>query len=261
MAYKSLFFEKSDGIATVTLNRPQVLNALDNPTLLELKGILEAVKYDDEVVCVLLTGVGRAFSVGSDLKSPDLPTDPPEYHEIMGQQVGNQIEALPKPVIAAISGFALGGGIEIALACDIRIAAEDAVFSLPEVDLGNVPRMGGTQRLTRAVGAAMAKELMFTGDQINAQEALRIGLVNRVVPKAQLMTACRELALKLTGKNPIALERIKFLCNHAADIPVALGAVYELLELGPSGVLRPPEEGSQAYEAVKSYRERFTKTK
>ncbi len=257
MSYNSFLVEKSEGIATVTYNRPKVLNAMDNPTLIELKDIMEGIKYDPEVICVILTGGGRAFSVGSDLKSPDLPTDPTEYHEILGQQAGHAIEMLPKPVIAAINGFAVGGGMEMALACDIRFASEDSTFGLPEVELGDVPRMGGSQRLTRTVGAAYAKELMFLGEQINTQEALRIGLVNHVVPKADLMKTARAFALKLTGKHPVALERIKFLCNHALDIPVSVGAVFELLQLGSSGTISEPGPGSRAYEAVKAYKARF----
>lgn len=223
-----------------------MLNALNNPALLELKDILERVKYDEEVIVVLLTGVGRAFSAGSDLKSPDLPTDPPAYHSILGKEIMNLFELLPKPVIAMISGFALGGGTELALACDIRIASEDATFGLPEVNLGGVPQWGGTQRLSRQIGVSRAKKLMFTGDHIDAQEALRIGLVDKVVPKDQLVDTAMELARKLTGKNPLVLERIKFLANHSYDVPVTLGVIYELLDVGPSGVLRPPREGSRA---------------
>ena len=261
MAYKYFLFEKTEGIATVTINRPEVLNALNNPTLLELKDILKLVTYDREVAVILLTGVGRSFSVGSDLKSPDLPTDPPAYHQILGHEIMNMIELLPKPVIAVTNGFTLGGGTELMLACDVRIASEDAVFGLPEVNLGSTPGWGGTQRLSRQIGASRAKELMFTGDHIEAKEALRIGLINKVVPKARLMDTARELAQKLASKNPVALERIKFLANNAADVPVRLGVVYELLDFGPAGVLRQPEEGDLAFEAMKNYRARFSKAK
>jgi len=258
MVYKYFLFEKSEGIATITINRPEVLNALSNPTLLELKDILKLVTNDREVVVILLTGMGRSFSVGSDLKSRDLPTDTPAYHRILGQGVMNMIEILPKPVIAVINGFALGGGTELMLACDVRIASETAVFGLPEVNLGSVPGFGGTQRLSRQIGMSKAKELMFTGDYIEAEEALRIGLINKMVPKGKLMDTARELARKLAGKNPVALERIKFLANNAADVPVRLGVIYELLDFGPSGVLQQPEEGDLAFESMKNYRERFS---
>ena len=259
MDLKYFLYEKSEGIATVTMNRPEVLNALNNPILLEFKEILQSVKFDEEVIVVLLTGIGRSFSVGSDLKSSDLPTDPPAYHQILGQEVFNMIEHLPKPVIAVVNGYALGGGLEMLLACDLRIASEEAAFGLPEVDLGGVPGWGGTQRLPRQVGLPIAKEILFTGEHIDAQEAYRIGLVNKVVPKEQLMDAAWELAKKLTLKNPVALERLKFLANNAPDIPVTLGALYEMMDFGISGAVKPPKEGTPAFQATKEYRERFTK--
>ena len=256
---KYFLYEKSEGIATVTMHRPEVLNALSNPTLLEFKEILQTLKSDEEVIVVLLTGEGRSFCVGSDLKSPDLPTDPPAYHGILGQEVANMIEHLPKPVIAVVNGYALGGGMEMLLACDLRIASDEATFGLPEVDLGGVPGFGGTQRLSRQIGLPMAKEILFTGEHMDAQEAYRIGLVNRLVPKKKLMDVARELAKKLTLKNPVVLERLKFLANNASDIPVNMGVLYELMSFGPSGAVRPPKEGTPAFQATKDYRERFSK--
>ena len=260
MSFKSFLLDKKEGIMTITLNRPRVLNALDDPTLLELRDIMQSAKHDEEIGIVLFTGTGRAFCVGSDLKYQPRPNDPPGYHHILGQEVLDMIENLPKPVIAVVNGFCLGGGMEMLLTFDLRLAADDATFGLPEINLGAIPSWGGTQRLSRQIGTIKAKELMFTGDFIDAQEALKIGLINRVVPKTRLMETALELAQKLIAKNPVSMERIKFLANKAIDLPVELGSKLALTSFGVSGTIRPPEEGTSIYEAMTRLRAKYSKS-
>ena len=189
MPPENLIVETDAGVAIVTVNRPKVLNALNTQTLDELRRAILALKHDNAVRVVVLTGAGeKSFVAGADINelAVQTPTSGRE-HAIRGQHVLDLVEQMGKPVIAAINGYALGGGCELAMACTIRIAADTAKLGQPEINLGIIPGYAGTQRLARIVGKGRALELMLTGDQISAQEALRIGLVNRVVPAADLM--------------------------------------------------------------------------
>jgi enoyl-CoA hydratase len=201
MNFTNLLVEIKDRIATVTVNRPKVLNALNEATLKELDQAFISFENDSEVKVVILTGAGeKAFVAGGDIAVMQ-PLGPVAARDFarMAQKILDRIENSPKPVIAAINGYALGGGCELAMACDLRIASESARLGQPEINLGIIPGWAGTQRLARLVGKGRAKELLFTGEMIDAREAWRIGLVNRVVPAAELMSAARELAVKIAG--------------------------------------------------------------
>src|SRR5437763_3715568 len=188
--------EKKAGIAYVTIKRPEVRNALNSGTMRELRDVFERIKSDDEVRVVILTGAGdKAFVAGADINelAKLTPVEGQDYSRT-GQAIFDSIENLGKPVIAAVNGYALGGGCELAMACTFRIASENAVFGQPEVKLGIIPGYGGTQRLARLVGRGQAAQMLVTGEMISAAEALRIGLVNQVVPQQQLLTTAEAVA-------------------------------------------------------------------
>ena len=196
--YKNLLFENQDGIGILTMNRPKALNALNTETLSELSQLVDEIAKDDAVKVVILTGAERSFVAGADITEMlHFSSAQGRTFGKLGQATFNKIEKLTKPVIAAINGFALGGGCELAMSCDIRIASEKAKFGQPEVGLGIVPGFGGTQRLPRLVGRGKAKEIIFTGEVFDAQEALRIGLVEKVVPAEELMEAAKTMAKKI----------------------------------------------------------------
>lgn len=220
MAFNTITYEKSDGIAVVTLNRPKSLNALCDELIAELDTVFAQIGEDPDVAAVIVTGSAKAFAAGADIKEIIQIASPVVAHEF-GYRIHtafNRIEGCPKPVIAAIAGFALGGGCELALSCDIRIAADNAVLGLPEIKLGVIPGGGGTQRLPRLIGVGRAKELLYTGDSIDAQEAYRIGLVNKVVPRDSLMDEARKLALKLIKQPAFALKIIKLAVNEGINM-------------------------------------------
>jgi enoyl-CoA hydratase len=218
MAYQTLLVDTADRICTVTINRPEKLNALNSAAKAELKELFEALTTDDAVDVVILTGAGeKAFVAGTDISElTSLNTSSGTQFAAGGQAVFSRIEGLGKPVIAAVNGYALGGGCELALACHIRVASENARFGQPEVNLGVIPGYGGTQRLARLVGEGKAMELILTGDQVDAQEALRLGLVNKVVPLSELMTTCWEMALKIASKGQVAV-RLSLQAVHASQ--------------------------------------------
>jgi enoyl-CoA hydratase len=208
MELKNIILEKEGGIATVILNRPKNLNALNREVLGELGQAIDDVRNDDQVGVMLITGAGnRAFVAGADIPA-FLEMDKGSLKEFVekGKALFDSIEGFPKPVIAGINGFALGGGLELAMACHIRIASENAVFGLPEVSLGLIPGFAGTQRLPRIVGMGKALEMLLTGDQIGAEEALRSGLVNRVVPLGDLRETCMDIAKRIMLKAPLAVK-------------------------------------------------------
>lgn len=207
MNYQNLLFEVKNKIAFVTINRPDKLNALNHDTLLELKSCFEEIAGNDEIDVAVLTGAGeKAFVAGADISELNkLNESAGTKFALFGQEIFTRIEKLNKPVIAAINGFALGGGCELALACHIRIASDKAKFGQPEVNLGIIPGYGGTQRLARLVNTGLAAELILTGDLIGAEEALRIGLVNKVYPADQLISKTVELAEKISSKGQIAV--------------------------------------------------------
>src|SRR5499427_8873691 len=204
MAFDNLLLERDGAVAVVTINRPKVLNALNSATVDELRRVMLDLKADESVRAIVLTGAGeKSFVAGADINelAVQTPTGGRE-HALTGQHVFDVIENLGKPVIAAINGFALGGGCELAMACTMRIAADTAKLGQPEINLGLIPGYAGTQRLARIVGKGRALELLLSGEQIGAQEAHRIGLVNRVVPAGDLMAEARKLAAALAAKAP-----------------------------------------------------------
>jgi enoyl-CoA hydratase len=208
---------REDGVAVLTVNRPDALNALDSATLAELRDRLGELAEDADVRVVVLTGAGdRAFVAGADIKyMSGLGVDEAREWGALGQEAGSLLETMPKPTIAAINGFALGGGCELALACDFRYAAQTAKLGQPEVNLGIIPGWGGTQRLARAVGIGIAKELVLTGRMVDADEAERIGLVNAVYEPGELMAKTVETARALAAKGPLALAAAKRALNRA----------------------------------------------
>lgn len=218
-----------DRIAVVTINRPEVRNALNSPTWSELAQVISIVASSEDVKALIITGAGdKAFVAGADIKALK-EKSMVETLSGSGQQVLNSLENLHKPVIAAINGYALGGGCELAMACDLRIASERASMGLPETRLGIVPGAGGTQRLLRLVGLGKAKELIMTGRIVNAEEAMRIGLVNRVVPHDNLMKVAEDTAAEILRGGPLALRLAKAVLNVGATTDIRTGLTLELL--------------------------------
>ena len=246
---ENILFESADGIATVTINRPKVLNALNAQTLEELRRTILALRRDDQVRCVILTGAGeKAFIAGADINELSVQTPVSgRQHALSGQHIFDLIENLGKPVIAAINGFALGGGCELAMACTMRIAADTAKLGQPEINLGIIPGYAGTQRLARLVGRGRAMELLLTGDHISAQEAHRIGLVNRVVPAAELLTETRKLATLLASKAPVAARYIIDAVNKGLEMPFPDAQVFEATLFGLVSSTEDMREGTRAF--------------
>ncbi|TSA21269.1 enoyl-CoA hydratase [bacterium] len=229
MGYQTLLVEKRNRIAFVTINRPDKLNALNAQAKTELKAAFEGIRDDSEVDAVVLTGAGeKGFVAGTDIKElTQLDEQSGKSFSEGGQAVFNLIENLGKPVIAAVNGYALGGGTELALACHIRIASENAKFGQPEVNLGIIPGYGGTQRLARLVGKGRALEMILSGDQIDAQEALRIGLVNKVVPLPDLLKTAEALAAKIISKGQMAVKLALQSVNATHGLSLAAGQSLE----------------------------------
>lgn len=227
MDFENIILKKEEGIATITINRPEVRNALNKETWSEIKEAIRNVRDDDGVKIVIITGAGdKAFAAGADIRGLKEKTMI-EILDGKATEICTEIENLKKPVIAAINGFALGGGCELAMACDIRVAAENARLGQPEVNLGIIPGYGGTQRLPRLVGKGKAKELIFTGDIIDAKEAEKIGLVNKVVPQDTLMDAVKEMASKIMSKGPLAIRLAKAAINLGTELDLAKALEYE----------------------------------
>jgi enoyl-CoA hydratase len=224
LAFKNIILEKKDHIAKITMNRPDALNALNMETRMEFLNAIEDVQNDDDVRVLIITGEGRAFVAGSDIKELK-DTNMLQARKV--PRLGEAVENLEKPVIAAVNGFALGGGCEIAMACDIIVASETAKFGQPEINLGVIPGGGGTQRLPSIVGPQRAKELIFTGDLIDAKEAERIGLVNRVVPASELDSVVRSIAEKIAVKSPVATRLAKAAINRGLRSNLETGLAYE----------------------------------
>lgn len=230
MDYQYILYEKSEGLATITINRPEVRNALTQALMAELGHAIEQAESDGEVRVLILTGAGdRAFVAGADIGEVGARNTSTELwlNSRLRREVYSRLEHLLKPSIAAINGYALGGGCELALACTLRIAADSARLGQPEINIGIIPGLGGTQRLTRLVGKGRAMELILTGDMIDAQEALRIGLVNKVVPAAELMGEARALGKKLASKPPLALRAAKDAVDYGADMSLAAALEFE----------------------------------
>lgn len=249
MSYENLLVEREAGVAVLTVNRPKALNAMNQATLAELAQAARELDADPSVHVVVVTGAGeKAFVAGADIT--EMASFGPlqaEEHARKGQAAVAALERMRKPVIAAINGYALGGGLELALACDIRLASENAQVGLPEVSLGTIPGFGGTQRLARAVGAALAKELVFTGRRVKADEALRIGLVNRVVPQAELLATAKQLARDILANGPQAVRLAKEVIDRGLATDFDTGLRLEEKAFGLTFATHDQKEGMKAF--------------
>jgi enoyl-CoA hydratase len=244
-----LLVTRNEAVATITINRPDRLNALNAATIDELRAAVLEMRQDESVRTVIITGAGeKAFVAGADVA--ELSQQSPLGARITaqrGQHVFDLVETLGKPVIAAINGFALGGGCELAMACTLRVAADTARLGQPEINLGLIPGYGGTQRLSRLVGRGRALELLLRGHQIDAAEALRIGLVDRVVPGAELMAAALALAMELAAKAPVAARAILEAVHKGLQMPFAEGQAYEATLFGLVATTEDMQEGTRAF--------------
>jgi len=249
MAFDNLLLERDGAVATITINRPKVLNALNTATVEELRRAILELKADDAILVAILTGAGeRSFVAGADINelAVQTPTGGRE-HALAGQHVFDLIENMGKPVIAAINGFALGGGCELAMACTLRLAADTARLGQPEIALGLIPGYAGTQRLPRLVGKGRAMEMILTGAPVSADEAYRIGLVNRVVPAADLIGEAKKLAAQLASSAPIAMRYIINAINKGVEMPFAEACQYEATLFGLVASTDDMREGTKAF--------------
>ena len=249
MAYENITYEKKDQIGYITFNRPKVLNALNRQTVEELGACLQGVRDDNDVRVLILTGAGeKSFVAGADINelAQRTPVDGKEF-SLYGQAIFRMLETLGKPSIAAINGFALGGGCELALACSIRVASRNAKLGQPEVKLGIIPGYGGSQRLARLCGKGVAHELILTGDMISADEACRIGLVNRVVDAAELMPACEAMAKKIIANAPLAVKFAMEAVEHGMEMPQEEGLFLEATLFGLCCATEDMREGTKAF--------------
>ncbi|MCL1939292.1 MAG: enoyl-CoA hydratase-related protein [Desulfovibrionaceae bacterium] len=225
--FSNLVFETHERIATITMNRPSAMNALNNDTLKELNEALTIIKDSDAIKGAVITGAGKAFVAGADISQmADYNSRQARIYMGYAQETFNRIELMEKPFIAAVNGYALGGGCELAMACDIRLASEKAVFGQPEINLGLIPGFGGSQRLTRFVGQGLAKELIYTGRMMPAEEALRLGLVNKMLPPDELMPEALKMMKLIAEKSGVALAYAKTAINRGVDTDI-----YKALEL------------------------------
>jgi enoyl-CoA hydratase len=250
MDFANIIYEKDKGIAQITINRPEKRNALNRATRLEMAKALQDTAEDPSVMVLVLSGAGeKSFISGSDLK--ELSTldalQMEEFTSTLGQRFYTRFEELPKPVIAMIDGHCLGGGLELALACDIRMASESSRFGTPEMLIGIMPGSGGTQRLARLVGVGKAKELIYTAEMIDAAEAYRIGLVNHVCPQSELEGAVTRLARRIAGQSPLALKWAKKAINMGQETGLTAGLAYEALAEALLFTGKDREEGIKAF--------------
>lgn len=249
MNYENLIVTIDEHVALITLNRPAAMNALNPQTLTELDQLLLRLADNAEVHAVIITGAGKkAFVAGGDITVMQ-PLTPLEASRVarQAQRLFARIESFPKTVIAAINGYALGGGCELAMSCDIRIAAENARLGQPEINLGIIPGWGGTQRLPRLVGRGKAKQLMLTGEMVTAAEALKIGLVEQVVAADRLLAAATEMALKIAGKPQIAVQLIRKAVDNGLDMPLDKAIDYEADIFGLCFATEDQKEGMAAF--------------
>ena len=249
MTFDTLVLERDGAIAAITINRPKVLNALNAQTLDELRRAVLDLQRDAAIRVVILTGAGeKSFVAGADINelAVQTPTGGRE-HALTGQHVFDLIENLGKPVIAAVNGYALGGGCELAMACTLRIAADTAKIGQPEISLGLIPGYAGTQRLSRLVGRGKAMEMILTGSPITADQAWRIGLVNRVVPAADLLAEAKTLAAQLAASAPIAMRYIINAVNKGAEMAFAEACQYEATLFGLVASTEDMREGTKAF--------------
>lgn len=249
MNFENLLVEMTDGTAVATINRPKALNALNEQTLRELECAFAGFAENDAVQVIIITGSGeKAFVAGADIAAMQ-PLSALEARRFakLGHEVMRSIEACPKPVIAAVNGFALGGGCELALGCDIRLAADNARFGQPEVNLGVIPGFGGTQRLARLIGKGLAMELVLTGDMLDAAEAHRIGLANKVVPQAELLDTAKKMAAKISSKGPLSVRLAKEAIRNGLEMDLDKANQYEAELFGLCFASSDQKEGMQAF--------------
>ncbi len=247
MEFHNIILEKKERVAKITLNRPQVLNALDVETLQEIGAAVEDIENDSSVRVVVIAANGRAFCTGADLTGGSAAGWSLDNFLRLWNRVFNAIENLSKPVIAAINGMALAGGLELVMVCDLAIAAEDAKLSDQHANYGLVPGGGGSQRLPRLIGIRKAKEFLYTGDRISPAEAERLGLINKVVPADKLEEATNELVTKLLGKSPMALKAVKRLVNCGMEGGLYAGLEMEMLAATAHGNTEDMAEGIKAF--------------
>ena len=249
MTFDNLLLERDGSIAIITINRPKVLNALNAATMGELSRAFLGFKDDDSVRVVIITGAGeKAFIAGADINelAVQTPTGAKELAQ-RGQALFNLIENLGKPVIAAIGGFAVGGGCELAMACTLRLASDSARLGQPEVNLGLIPGYGGSQRLPRLVGKGVALDLLLSGRQVKADEAFRIGLVNRIIPSAELLSEARLLAEVLAKQPPLSIKYILEAVNLGVEMPLDQGQLVESILFGLVASTEDMREGTKAF--------------
>lgn len=249
MSFETILLEKRAPLAIVTLNRPQVLNALNAALFVELADAVEDLAADPEIRVVLVTGAGpKAFAAGADIAElAALDADSGRAYAARGQAFSRRLETLGKPVIACINGFALGGGCELAMACTLRLAADTAKLGQPEVKLGVIAGFGGTQRLPRLVGRGAALRLLLSGTIISAAEALRIGLVDEVVPAAELMARAQALALEIAANAPLAIERTLLAVDSGLDLSLEDALAEEARHFGQTCATKDKAEGTAAF--------------
>ena len=248
MEFANLLFERKDNIVLITMNRPSALNALNDATLKELNRALDAILEDAGIKGVIITGAGKSFVAGADIAQiVDYTGEQGRAYMGFAQSTFNRIEEMGKPFIAAVNGFALGGGCELAMACDIRIVSDKASFGQPEINLGLIPGFGGTQRLPRLVGPGLAKEMIYTGRMVKAEEALAIGLVNKVVPADALLDEAFALMRVIASKSAIALRYAKVTVNCATDNDLYKGLELEKDLEGLCFATEDQTEGCRAF--------------
>lgn len=249
MDFKFIVYEKSEGIATITLNRPEALNAFSKEVVSEVLQALEDIRSDESARVVILTGAGeKAFSAGADIKAMiGMNSLKARELSLMGENLCLALENLEKPVIAALNGYALGGGLEVAMSCDLRIASENSRMGQTEINIGLIPGWGGTQRLTRLVGRTKAKEMVFTGRMIDARTAEQLGIVNMVVPADKFRETVRQFALELASKAPVALKVAKALIDKGAEIGLDSALALEREGFGVVASTEDLQEGVNAF--------------
>lgn len=249
MTYTNLIVDINDHIATLTINRPKSLNALNTEVLNELYMAVQSVAADESIRALIITGSGeKAFVAGADIAElAELNPLQAKYFVANGHKAMAALQDLAIPVIAAVNGFALGGGLELALSCDFIYASENAKFGLPEITLGLIPGFGGTQRLARLIGKNMAKEMIFTGKMISAEEAASLGLVNLVAPPAELMVEARKTATAMAAKGKVSLNMAKQMINQGMDLDLATGCKMEIDGFGLCVASEDAKEGTRAF--------------
>lgn len=248
MNWESLLLKKEGNVGILSINRPNALNSLNSKVLEELNEAIDLIEKDEEIYVLILTGEGRAFVAGADISEmKDLNSQEGRAFAEKGMKVFRRIELMEKPVIAAVNGFALGGGCELSMSCDIRIASEKAKFGQPEVGLGITPGFAGTQRLARIVGLGKAKELIYTCDIIGANEAYRIGLVNKVVAPEELMESAMDMAKKIASKAQIAVRYSKTAINRGIETDIETGMIVEKELFGLCFATEDQKEGMNAF--------------